>query len=436
MAVSLTSGLRSALGSLNQIQSDIGRSQERLSTGKKVNSALDNALNFFTAEGFNSRAKALSTVNEGISLGINVIKQADKGLDSIKRSLEQVEGTLKSALQNTGQNAKAVSNFTFSGATALLGETAGSGTINRLQVNDQITVQLGSYSSTGLFTAAAASTALTVGAGTTVQNFLDQINNNTALNPAAQEQRVYAYLSDAGAIVVENTNAAGASTTLALQFAVTNSGTGTFSGVTDLFSLTGGKDLAVQGTTSTTQGISGGTTANLIRRDAANAFREVLGQVSNTARDSGFNGTNLLNGDSSRVSFNEDDSTSVTTRGLRLDSVALGFTTENTVTQTGDALFNFQSDREIKLALNKITAAKSQVDGQRSLFATNLNILQNRQSFTKDTISNLNDGVATLTLADINEEGAALTALQTRQQLAVTSLALANQSDQAILRLF
>jgi flagellin-like hook-associated protein FlgL len=434
-SISLTTGMRNSLFSLGGIQENIDKTNNRLSTGKKVNSALDNALNFFTAEGFSSRSRALTSINENIALGINVLKQADKGLDSIKRSLEQVEGTLKAALQNTGQNAKAVSNFSFTGANALLAES-GTGSINRFQVNDQIQVQLGAYSATGFFTAASSNTALTIGAGTTVQNLLDQINNFTGFNPAAQEPRVYAYLSDGGNIVVENTNAAGATTTLALQFVVTNSGTGTFSGVTDLFTLQGGKDLSIQGTTSTTQGISGGTTANLVRRDASNAFREVIGQISNTARDAGYNGTNILNGDSSRVAFNEDDTTSVTTRGTRLDAVALGFLFDNATTSVGDSLYNFQSDREIKLSLNKITAAKTQVDGLRSLYATNLNILQNRESFTKDSIRFLNDGVATLTLADINEEGATLSSLQTRQQLAVTALSLANQADQAILRLF
>jgi flagellin-like hook-associated protein FlgL len=61
--------------------------------------------------------------------------------------------------------------------------------------------------------------------------------------------------------------------------------------------------------------------------------------------------------------------------------------------------------------------------------------MTNRQDFNKGAIANLTDGADLLTLADINEEGAALTSLQTKQQLSVTALSLANQSDQAILRL-
>jgi flagellin-like hook-associated protein FlgL len=76
------------------------------------------------------------------------------------------------------------------------------------------------------------------------------------------------------------------------------------------------------------------------------------------------------------------------------------------------------------------------VNGVSASFSNNATILQNRQNFNNETIKTLNEGADLLTLADINEEGAALTSLQTRQQLSITALSLANQSDQAILRLF
>ncbi len=104
--------------------------------------------------------------------------------------------------------------------------------------------------------------------------------------------------------------------------------------------------------------------------------------------------------------------------------------------RTGDAVRGFQSDREINLALAKVRTAKDTISGMSAQFSTNATILQNRQDFNKSTIQNLKDGADLLTLADINEEGANLTSLQTRQQLSITALSLANQSDQAILRLF
>ena len=62
--------------------------------------------------------------------------------------------------------------------------------------------------------------------------------------------------------------------------------------------------------------------------------------------------------------------------------------------------------------------------------------MQNRQNFTKQMINTLQTGADELTLADTNEEGANMLALQTRQQLSITALSLASQSNQAVLRLF
>ncbi|MGL5362623.1 MAG: flagellin, partial [Bosea sp. (in: a-proteobacteria)] len=102
MAISLTAGMRNALTSLGNIQDDVRATNGRLASGKKVNSALDNAVNFFTAQSFTDRANGLSIIQDNIGLGINVIKQADKALSSVKLSIEQAEGTLKAALNSTG----------------------------------------------------------------------------------------------------------------------------------------------------------------------------------------------------------------------------------------------------------------------------------------------------------------------------------------------
>jgi len=76
------------------------------------------------------------------------------------------------------------------------------------------------------------------------------------------------------------------------------------------------------------------------------------------------------------------------------------------------------------------------VRSQSSAFGANLTIVQNRQSFTKNMISTLQSGASDLTLADTNEEGANMLALQISQQLSVTALALASQANQQVLRLF
>ena len=81
-------------------------------------------------------------------------------------------------------------------------------------------------------------------------------------------------------------------------------------------------------------------------------------------------------------------------------------------------------------------SAQDALRAQASTFGTNLSIVENRQDFTNALINTLEEGAGQLTLADTNEEGANLLALQTQQSLASTSLSLAAQADQNVLRLF
>lgn len=459
-SISLTRGMKNALNSLNDLQSQIQTTNNRLATGKKVNSALDNALNFFVAQGFDAKASGLASIQDGIGLGINVIKTADKALNSMKTSLEQAEGTLRAALNGAGTNAKVVSNFSFRNAvtgaadgTQLLAEAAAGTSRNRLQVGDAININLVTVSASGTVSTVgtAGTVTITTTAGTTVQNLLDAINGATGAgqinDAAAGTARVRAYLNDGGNIVIESAvqgeSAPGNGQVYGLQmFGDTDAGgTQTVNNLLDVFNMTGAPGTNPTTTFSATTAIqtasiTGSSTLQATRAAAASSFREVLSQIRNTALDASFNGTNLLQGDFSRVSFNEEGTTSVITQGRRVDSTALGFATDNLTNNTGDAIRGFQSDREISDALKKIRTAKDQITSLQSSFSTNFNVMANRQQFTSDVIKNLKDGSDLLTLADINEEGANLTSLQTRQQLSVTALSLANQSDQAILRLF
>lgn len=448
--ISLTTGMKNSLSSLNNIQEQIEGTNKRLASGKKVNSALDNALNFFVADSFSSRAKGLQTVLENIGLGLNVIKQTDKALTSMRNSIEQAEGTLRAALNITGTNARATSNFAFrnavtgaADATALLTEAAGGTGTNRLQAGDTITVNLVRVSTGGTTTVVGTGTTLTTTATTTVQALLNNINTNTSLNPAGQSARVTASLNDAGNISIESSlNGRDQATgdTFALQFVVNTAGGGTQSqnNTLDIFTFSGaaGGTPSSTGTGTQTVTMLGASDLQEVRRSAAASFREVLSQIRNSALDAGYNGTNLLQGDFLRVAFNEENTTSITTQGRRLDASALGFSLDNASTTSGDAIYNFQSSQELSRALTKLTTAKTTVSGLQTTFAANSNIMTNRQDFTNAAIKNFKDGSDLLTLADINEEGANLASLQTRQQLAVQALSLANQSDQAILRLF
>ncbi len=447
--------MKNALFSLNDLQGQIETTNKRLATGKKVNSALDNALNFFVADSFTSTARGLQTILENIGLGLNVLKQTDKALTSIRTSLDQAEGTLRAALNSSGTNAKVISTFNFRNAQTgaadpnanFFAATTDTST-NRLQSGDSFTINLATYDSNGSVVSTLGTLTVTNGAST-VQQVIDAINTTgggTPFNTAGQAPRVSAYLNDAGNLVIENnvsgTDPLAPANTFGIRFASTNvngPGQNTLSAFTFTGAVGANPINTVAGTAGQTVSIVGSSTSQATRNSAASSFREVLNQIRNSALDAGFNGTNLLQGDFLRVGFNEDNTTSITTQGQRLDAAALGFANDlgiGTATASGDSVRNFQSDSELSKALAKIRSAKTTINGISTQYAANSNLLSNRQEYTQFAVRNYRDGADLLTLADINEEGATLSSLQTRQQLSVTALSLANQSDQAILRLF
>lgn len=450
MSISLTGGMRNALSSLNDLQSQIQDTNKRLATGRKVNSGLDNATSFFVSSNFQQRARSLATVQENIGLGLSVMKQTDKALSSMVKSIEQAEGTLRSALNSAGTNARAVTSFQFRNAATGAADatqnffeaTTGTAT-DRLQSGDSFTLNLATFNASGALVSTLGTVTVSAGAST-VQQVIDAINSTAGgLNVSGQAQRVFAYLNDSGNLVIENAvqgaDPAAAGNTFGIQMSMTNVN-GPSQNMNSAFSFSGATGATaggtVTGTTGQTVTMVGGATNNATRAAASGSFREVLNQVTNTARDASFNGMNLLQGDFLRTQLNEDGSSSITTQGRRFNASTLNFQTDNFTAQTGDSVRGFQSDREINNALTKLRLAKDTLNSFQATLSTNSNLMQNRIDFTKDTIANLNEGSDLLTLADINEEGASLTSLQTRQQLSITALSLANQSDQAILRLF
>jgi flagellin len=196
--------------------------------------------------------------------------------------------------------------------------------------------------------------------------------------------------------------------------------------------------VTVGGTASvvTGLGLSAGTTnptATVVTPDASRVnlqdqYNALLTQIDQLASDSSYNGVNLLNGDNLDVVFNESGTSKLTIGGVKLDSAGLGLTA---ITGTG-----FQDNNNITNTLNSIDTALDTLRSQASTFGSNLTTVQTRQDFTNNMISTLQTGSDNLVLADTNEEGADLLALQTRQQLSTTALSLSAQSDQAVLKLF
>ena len=111
--ITLSTATRSNLLSLQNTQTLIGKTQERLATGLKVNSALDDALAFFKARNLNSRASDLNTIKDQITGGISVLTAATQGLQSIEDVLKQMKALAQSAISapESSTRAKLASQF-------------------------------------------------------------------------------------------------------------------------------------------------------------------------------------------------------------------------------------------------------------------------------------------------------------------------------------
>ena len=99
--ISLTASMRSNLLSLQNTQSLMDTTQERLSTGKKVNSAIDNPSSYYTAQSLNNRASDLSSLLDSMGQAIQTIKAADEGIEAITTFAQQAKAVAQSAADSS-----------------------------------------------------------------------------------------------------------------------------------------------------------------------------------------------------------------------------------------------------------------------------------------------------------------------------------------------
>mgnify|MGYP001562119619 CR=1 FL=1 len=265
----LSSGVRSNLLQLQQTSDLISSTQNRLATGKRVNSALDNPINFFTAQSLSIRANDLNSLLDTMSTGINTIQAANNGITAITKLVQTAQSLVSQGQQTSDTTVRA---------------------------------------------------------------------------------------------------------TLSTQY---------------------------------------------------NALRTQIDQL---AADSGINGINLLNGNNLTITLNETGSSTVVIAGVT--------DTSSGALAIAAAANNWAGAADITVASTELSAALVKLRSQSQALSSNLQTVQVRQDFTKAMVNTLNTGADNLTLADSNEEGANLLALQTRQQLSTTALSVASQADQNVLRLF
>jgi flagellin len=172
--------------------------------------------------------------------------------------------------------------------------------------------------------------------------------------------------------------------------------------------------------------------------DFATQYAEVINQVNLMAADSGYKGVNLLQSGELTVEFDAsagDSTLKLTGFG---DTTATFNITGMSAAGTGSGWVSggtVQTDT-IQSAIGGLETAMETLRTESKKMSSNLSIITAREEFSSQMINTLEDGAAKLTEADLNEEGANMLMLQTRQALGTTSLSLASQAAQSVLRLF
>jgi len=372
--VVLSGAIRSNLLSLQNTASLLATTNERLATGLKVNSAIDDPTAFFTARNLNTRAADLTNLLDSMDQAVQTLRTADEGIEALTKLIETAKATANQAL-DTPINASFVEG-------------------PRDAVTDQtqnLTAVFGSIASTDQITIAfdgGTAVAITVG-GQTVSKFISSINGLSGISASITSNGSFRIEADDGSDLVIASGVGSVAT-----------------------------DLGINGTFDNGQN----------RTQFEGDFNGLRTQIDELAADASYQGINLLSGDDLTVNFNESQTSQLTIQGVTLNAAGLGVNSVNTD--------DFTNDATIRSFIAELDGAISALRAQASTFGANLGVVEIRQGFTDNMVNTLETGAAKLTLADTNEEGANLLALQTRQSLGTTALSIAAQAEQNVLQLF
>jgi flagellin len=400
--ISLTAGMRSNLVGLQQTSELLNRTQTRLSTGKKVNSALDNAVSFFTASSHMSRAANLSSLKDAMGEAVQAIKAADKGISALTSLIDQAKA-LGEAAKGASKNQVKIqfSNVTAGDTVDIAGVTYTAATGTSLAGFDPAT----------MFVA-------TSDMATTVANLSKLINT--------QDEVVGGGVADMKAIASGSTMILEAkATTVAI----------TEGNKTDFYDVTGATLAAALTDTN-------GNNVFSERKTLGEQYNDIMSQIDAIAGSSGYKGTNLLMDEDLTVSF---ENSALNVNGFSATASDLGLSTVATTDAYAGAAPTYGSSGtgwgwsvnvEVNQDLGKLDVAKSTLQSEASKLANNLGLITIQSDFTTNLANTLIEGADKLTLADMNEEGANMLMLQTRQSLGTTALSLSSQAAQSVLKLF
>src|SRR4051812_725789 len=515
----LSASVRQNLLALQNTASLLATTQNNLATGNKVNTALDNPTEFFTAQSLNNRASDLSNLLDSISNGVQVLQSANTGLTSLQKLVDSAKSIASQVLQApTGYTSKSsVSSAVIPGATAnnLLGSSSNTFVTGSAVNNDNATPvaitgstklsgtssstsnDLASSITTGdtltvngvvfTFVAGSVSAGTNIGIGDSVSSLLTAIDAVTGASttpstvaggkitlatgtaqdltlsgsalaklgltaattaraaPALSGETLtiaatgggtptnitfgtgasqISTLNQLNTVLAANNLQASLSTTGVLTILTTNdSASSTIGAVSGSSTLAGQAFNGVTASTPVIDSNSQTTRAGLVAQ-----YNNVMAQINTTAQDASFNGINLLNGDTLKLTFNETGRSTLNITGVTFNDAGLGLAKLTVGT-------DFLDSNNANKVLASLDSASTTLRSEASSLGSNLSIVQVRQDFNKNLINVLQTGSSNLTLADTNEEAANSQALSTRQSIAVSALSLANQSQQSVLQL-
>ena len=264
--------MRSNLLSLQNTQSLMDTTQERLSTGKKVNSALDNPSSFYTAQSLTNRASDLSSLLDSMGQGIQTIKAADEAITSITEFVQQAK-----AIANQARDEADKSSVTSSGEIEVV---AADNTVAKLKIgNKELNVNIDKADNTATAVAAKIQAA--------IDGDTDGVKGKYTAAASADGKSIVIKIADGAEVEAASVSFEGA----------------------------GFK-------------ISGNLEDN--RASYVDRYNDILTQIDQLAKDAGYKGVNLLGGtdQSLTVVFNEDRSSSLTIKGVDGSAAGLGLTPE------------------------------------------------------------------------------------------------------------
>ena len=443
MDINLSSTQRNVLRSIQQVGRDTDATQLSLASGKRVQSVLDNPQNFFASQGLFQQSNDLNGVLDRISGSVRTIQEANIGVETMLKAIDQAEALVQEGLielfpatdevpdpeaiqyildRNPGraylastnnfyQNTVDFASWTEASARAaraglegvpeLTGHLA---TITSQEEQDFVEALLTSSSWLGGSDDAVEGEWRWVEGPEEGEQFWQGLAGGTAVNGSYENWAPGEPNQFFGPGNPENRAHMRAD--------------GLWNDLPDSQSLNyiieWGGDLLIEN-----PDINVSSDSVAYRKQ----YLELLSQIDEVAIDASFRGNQLLNNDDIETAFNRDNNSFLETQGIDATFTGLGLTNDN-----------FISKSEMTKILSELQGARQTLREYSASLANDLQIIETRSNFIESNINTFESGGSDLVIADLNEKGTEMLALQTRQQLQFEVLSLASTSN--ILDLF